>query len=65
MQVVDVSTPVSPQTVGNVNTPGSPLGVCVAGSHAFVADGPSGLQVIDISNPTAPQLVGAFSMPGS
>jgi len=36
--------------VGSVDTPGAALGVAVAGTHAYVADGGSGLQVVDISN---------------
>jgi hypothetical protein len=47
-----------------VDTPGFALGVVVAGNHAYLADGLSGLQVIDISDPTSPQAVGSVNTPG-
>ena len=50
--------------VGSVDTPGSAGGVAVAGTHAYVADGPSGLQVVDISNPASPAIVGSVDTPG-
>ena len=34
---------------GSVDTPGEARGVAVAGNHAYIARGSSGLQVIDIS----------------
>jgi hypothetical protein len=42
--------------VGSVHTPGRATGVAVAGTHAYVADGSSGLQVVDISNPASPAI---------
>jgi hypothetical protein len=65
LQVIDITSPTSPEIVGSVDTPGGAKGVAVAGTHAYVADGPippelrSRLQVIDISDPTAPQIVGS------
>jgi hypothetical protein len=46
-----------------VDTPGDALGVAVSGTHAYVADGSSGLQVIDIANPQNPQIVGSVNAP--
>jgi hypothetical protein len=51
--------------VGGVDTPGEARGVAVSGSHAYVADGGSGLQVVDVSNPASPQIVGAADPPGA
>jgi hypothetical protein len=39
-------------------------GVHVAGTHAYVANGYSGLQVTDISNPENPGIVGSCTTPG-
>jgi hypothetical protein len=63
LQVIDVSDPDSPTIVGSVETPGA-VGVAVAGSFAYVADGSSGLQVIDVSDPTLPTIVGSTDSPG-
>jgi hypothetical protein len=49
---------------GSYNTPGFASNVAVAGDHAYVADGTSGLQVIDISDPTAPTLAGSLPVTG-
>ena len=46
LQVVDISDPASPSMVGAVDTPGTALGVAVAGDHVYVADGVAGLQVL-------------------
>lgn len=40
--------------VGQCDTPGWARGVVVAGSYAYVADGPARLRVIDVSNPVCP-----------
>ncbi len=46
LRVIDVSNPSNPQERGYYNTPGSALGVAVAGSYAYVADYTAGLQII-------------------
>jgi hypothetical protein len=58
MLVLDVSTPSSPQLLGSVTLPEQVYGIAAAGSHAYVANGMSGLRVIDVSNPAAPVEVG-------
>ncbi len=55
----------APSFAGSYDTPGLADGVAVAGDHAFVADGTSGLQVIDISDPTNPTLAGTYDTPGN
>ena len=64
LQVVDVSTPASPQIIGSVATPGQALSVAVVGTTAYVADGHIGLQVIDVSTPASPQIIGSVDTPG-
>jgi hypothetical protein len=58
MLVLDVSTPSSPQLLGDVTLPDLVYGIAVGGSHAYVANGMAGLRVIDVSNPAAPVEVG-------
>mgnify|MGYP000249419067 CR=1 FL=1 len=45
LQVIDVSTPASPQIIGSVNTPGYACGLTVVGMTAYVADGSNGLEL--------------------
>jgi hypothetical protein len=54
-----------PKLAGTYDTPGYAREIAVAGDHAFVADGSSGLQVIDISDPTNPTLAGTYDTPGT
>jgi hypothetical protein len=49
--------------VGGVDTPGSAEGVAVSGSHAYVADGDSGLQVVDVIDPQSPVIAGSVDTP--
>ena len=53
-----------PVEVGFYDTPGAALGVAVAGSYAYVADGAAGLRVINVANPAAPSEVGFYDTPG-
>jgi hypothetical protein len=64
LQVIDITDPANPQTVGSVDTPGSAVGVSIQGNYAYLADGDIGVQVIDITNPTSPQIVGGMHTPG-
>jgi hypothetical protein len=50
--------------VGSSDTPNHAYGVYVAGSHAYVADGASGLQVVDVSSPASPSIIGTCDTPG-
>ena len=50
--------------VGYYDTPGSAIGVFVAGDFAYVADMESGLRVIDVSDPENPDEVGFYDTPG-
>jgi len=61
--VVDVSSPSTPREVGYYDTPRGALGVAVAGSYAYVADG-EGLRVVDVSSPSTPRGVGYYDTPG-
>jgi hypothetical protein len=61
--VLDVSAPSAPQLLGSVTLPDLVEGIAAAGSHAYVADGMSGLRVIDVSNPSTPVEVGSVDTP--
>ncbi len=63
--VIDVSTPNSPQLLGDVDMPEMVRAVAAAGSHAYVATGYSGLRVVDVSVPSAPVEVGFIDTPGN
>ncbi|MBI4651135.1 PKD domain-containing protein [Candidatus Desantisbacteria bacterium] len=58
LQIVDISNPIAPVIVGNVNT-GDANGVYISGNYAYVTDWNSRLQIIDISNPIAPAKAGS------
>jgi hypothetical protein len=64
VQVVDVTDPLNPIIIGNVNTPGIATDIVLSGSTAYVADSEFGLQVIDVSVPTAPAIIGSVDTPG-
>lgn len=60
LAVYDISTPASPRLVGSVETNGQAIGVTIAGSKAYVADGSAGVTVVDVSTPTAPAVLGSL-----
>ena len=61
MRVYDVSTPSAPTMIGTLDTPGSPGGITVDGTRAYLAEGTDGgaLRVIDVTNPAQPVELGA------
>jgi hypothetical protein len=62
--VIDVEKPVTPQTIGYVDTPGTALDLDVAGVYLFVADAEGGLQVVYILEPEKPTIIGAADLRG-
>ena len=64
LNIVDISNPNAPTTVGNYNTSGNAYDVNIVGSYAYVADGNKGVQIIDISNHTSPTLVVMYDTSG-
>jgi hypothetical protein len=60
LQIIDVSTPSAPVSVGSVGTGSHPISVAVAGRHAYVANwSASTLQIFDVSTPSAPVSIGS------
>lgn len=64
LEIIDVSDPSHPHSIGFLATPRAALGVDVQDSYAYVAATDSGLRVIDVSRPDAPHEVAALSLPG-
>jgi hypothetical protein len=60
LQFFDVSTPSAPVKLPPFKTPGNAQRIALAGTLAYVADGPEGLQVVDLANPSAPRIVASF-----
>jgi len=65
LRTYDVSLPSEPVEVASLDTPGTALGVAVAGDIVYVADGTEGLRVIDVSDPSNPEEVGSCPLVGS
>ena len=63
LEVFDLETPIHPQLVGKIATPGNAQGIAINGETAYVADGAAGVTLIDVRRPDSPKLVktiGAF-----
>src|SRR5262249_36557233 len=59
LQIVDVSTPSSPQVLGSLIVAGNPIAVAVAGRYVYLLyQFSTTLDVIDVSNPSNPVSVG-------
>jgi hypothetical protein len=61
LRVFDITTPVTPTLVGNLDLPSSGLQIELVDDLAYVADGSGGLRVIDISTPSSPGEIGSVS----
>ena len=63
--VVDVTTPASPQLVGEVSLTVPLVAIAAAGDHVYVVLGYDGLKVFSVANPAAPVEVGGIDTPGN
>lgn len=50
--------------LGELRTGAEAMGIRVAGTRAYLADGWAGLRVISVTDPAAPQLLGTLDTPG-
>lgn len=58
VQIVDLSNPASPLTVGSYSSNrGAGLGGCAAENYFYLATGPGGLEIIDITEKNGPAMV--------
>ena len=60
LEIVDVSDPLSPLSVGSVEVP-SGARLDVDGSYAYVVGGSPGLRVVDLATPSTPTIVGSLT----
>ncbi len=65
IEIVNVTDPLNPTTMGSYDTPGHAEKLYVTGDYAYVADHEGGLQIINVSNPASPTLAGTYSTQGS
>ncbi|HMB70727.1 MAG TPA: FlgD immunoglobulin-like domain containing protein [bacterium] len=56
LTVVDVSDPTAPAEAAVLDLPGWAHGLCISGSHVFMAAWNDGLHVVDVSTPSLPTL---------
>ena len=59
MRIVDISNPLAPRQIGQLDTPGWAGSVLIRGDKLYVADAPGGLRIVDIQDPSAMRELGA------
>lgn len=64
-QIRDLTSPASPGLRGGLNLAGTPNGVCVVDSTAYVSARSVGLYTVDISDPDAPVLLATDAVAGT
>ena len=60
LQIMDISTPASPATIGSLTTSSSAKAVAIDGRYAYVGTS-SGILVVDVSAPSRPSQVGIYT----
>ncbi len=65
LQILNVSDPANPTSLGEISCPGVVENICVVGDLAYVADGDAGLRIIDVTDPTDPDEIGFYDTEGS
>ncbi len=63
--ILDISDPLSPETVGQYPIPAYTQYVTVSDNYAYVVVQKQGLYIIDISDTTSPDLIGTYDKPGN
>ncbi len=64
VELIDVSDPSAPASLGRWDTSGSAMAAEIVGDFLYVADDRRGLQIADVSDPTLPTRVGGFDTRG-
>ena len=62
--VIDISNPNQASILGEVDTEGTPHGIAVSGSFAYIANFAGSFQVIDVTDHTDPTLLASMDMVG-
>lgn len=65
LEVVDISNPLMPASVGVVELEGEPYDVTMKNGTAYVASQSTGVSLVDVSVPSNPQLISNFDSGGS
>jgi hypothetical protein len=63
LMIIDVSNPMRPRQLGQLDMPGSAQDVFLAGSVAFIADGEAGLRVANVKDPSHPFELASWETP--
>lgn len=61
LQIVDVSNPASPVSLGTFDSAGMAMDIQLIGSRGYLADGDQGFAILDLTNPSNPTLLGAYN----
>ncbi|NQT62028.1 MAG: T9SS type A sorting domain-containing protein [Candidatus Marinimicrobia bacterium] len=59
-KVIDISDPINPTLVAQMDFEGQCWDLSVSGDHAYLGNDTEGLQIIDITNPLLPSLASTF-----
>ena len=57
LYIFNISDPLHPRWVSNIDTAGNAIGVYVSGEYAYVADEAKGVEIIDVTPPETPSFV--------
>ncbi len=60
-KVIDITDPVAPQQVAQIDFPGQCFDLSLDGDYAYLGNGDEGLRIIDISNPLLPTHASTFT----
>lgn len=61
LQILEVSNPGSPVSLGNYDSPGMAIDIQLVGNRGYLADGDQGLAILDLTNPTNPTVLGTYN----
>jgi len=64
LQVIDVSDPQNPQSIGSVERSTGAQGIYVTGSYAYIAAYENGIDIVKITDPQNPTLLTTVATPG-
>jgi hypothetical protein len=63
MLIYDIANPLQPDSITQVNTPGSTNRIAVKDTIAYLADGANGIVAVDIFDPRAPSIIQTMDTP--
>jgi hypothetical protein len=63
LEILDISDPINPYLISNLETESYAGALDVSGTTAYVTNSESGLKIIDISDPANPTLLSTYNIP--